>query len=59
MKGVMGRVIGGVVGGLMRLVLGALMGIGEVAGGGMRGVVKVIPCFSFIIMQVNHKLGAK
>jgi len=35
------------------------MGIGVVGGGGMGRVVGVIPCFDFIIMQVNHKLHGK
>ena len=51
--------MGGVGGGLMGGVAGGLMGMGEVAGGGMGGVVRVIPCFCFIIMQVNHKLHEK
>jgi len=35
------------------------MGIGVVGGGGMGRVVRIIPCFGFIIMEVNHKLHGK
>jgi len=43
----------------MRGVVGVLMGMGEVGQGGIGGVVNVIPCFYFIIIQVNYKLNGK
>jgi len=43
----------------MRGVVGVLIGMGEVGQGGIGGVVKVIPCFYFIVMQVNYTLHAK